>query len=91
MPSSNETKWNSKSEDGKLLNKLLMGGEITESDKPGDVYKRYPAFHKYGKECFWSNFNRARAKTGLHLEQREDKVFSDDEDVKDTDDTSDCK
>jgi hypothetical protein len=62
-------KWDSKGEDGVLLQTLLTNGSIAQEDSPKDVWERFPTFQKYNPVLFRSNMNNMKRQIGFHLRE----------------------
>ena len=64
---SGNLRWNKRSEDGKMLIRMMKMGEIQPHDKPSDVVKRCSRFQKYNPTSFRSAFHRASIECGLNV------------------------
>ena len=64
MPATKSITWKKSGDAQIYLEQLFKSGEINDSDRPGEVHKKYMPFQEYSIDVFRKNFNKTKLEYG---------------------------
>ena len=62
-------RWNSLSQEAKMIEAKLISGEIDPNESPKDIYSRYPEIQCFKLDSFRSGFNKMKTKLGSNVQR----------------------